>query len=98
MVVRDGRIVEDSDEHRRKGTAKIGRLMPLLLDSFGQDAPFVKADLQSLTARPRVTSSDGGKGLAELGFTVVLEKSEREKRLGGGDGVLGFLAATDVAL
>jgi hypothetical protein len=38
------------------------------------------------------------KGWPVLGFTVVLEKSEREKRLGGGGGVLGFLAATDVAL
>jgi hypothetical protein len=38
MVVRDGRIVEDSNEHWRKGTAKIGQLGPLLLDSFGQDA------------------------------------------------------------
>jgi hypothetical protein len=52
MVVREGRIVEDSDEHRQKGTAKIGRLRPLLLDSFGQYAPFVEADLQSLTSRP----------------------------------------------
>jgi hypothetical protein len=98
MVVRDGRIIEDSDEHRWKGTTKIGRLRPPLLDSFGQDAPFVKADLQSLTARPRVTSSDGGKSWPELGFKVVPEKSEREKRLGGGGGVLGFLAAVDVTL
>jgi hypothetical protein len=45
MVVRDGRIVKDSDEHRRKGTTEIGRLRPPLLDSFGQDAPFVEADL-----------------------------------------------------
>jgi hypothetical protein len=80
MVVRDGRIVEDSNEHRLKGTSKIGRLRPPLLDSFGQDAPFVEADLQSLTARPRVTSSDGGKSWSELGFTVVLEKSKRERR------------------
>jgi hypothetical protein len=86
MVVRDGRIVEDSDEHRRKGTAEIGRLRPPLLDSFGQDAPFVEADLQSLTSRPRVTSSDGGRSWPELGFTVVPERSEREK----GSGFLGF--------
>jgi hypothetical protein len=45
-----------------------------------------------------VTSSDGGKSWPELGFMVVPEKSEREKRLGGGGGVLGFLAAADVTL
>jgi hypothetical protein len=45
-----------------------------------------------------VTSSDGGKSWPEIGFTVVPEKSEREKRLGGGGRVLGFLAAADVAL
>jgi hypothetical protein len=58
----------------------------------------VEADLRSLTARPRVISSDGGKSWPELGFAVAPEKSEREKKLGGGGGVLGFPTAADVVI
>jgi hypothetical protein len=45
-----------------------------------------------------VTSSDDENSWPEIGFKVVLEKSEREKRLKGCGGVLVFLAAADIAL
>jgi hypothetical protein len=45
-----------------------------------------------------VASIGGDTSWPELGFAVVPEKSVREKRWGGGDGVQGFLAAADVAL
>jgi hypothetical protein len=67
-------------------------------DSSGQNESLIKAELGDNTARPRVSSIAGERTWPELGFTVVPEKSEREKRLGGGDGVLGFLAAANVAL
>jgi hypothetical protein len=45
-----------------------------------------------------VASIDGDTSWPELGFAVVPEKSEREKRLGGGGEVLGFLAAAGIIL
>jgi hypothetical protein len=45
-----------------------------------------------------VASIDGDTSWPKLGFAVVPEKSKREKRLGGGGGVLGFLAAAVIVL
>jgi hypothetical protein len=45
-----------------------------------------------------VASIGGDTSWPELGFAVFPAKSKREKRWGGGGRVLGFLAATDVAL
>jgi hypothetical protein len=69
------------------------------LDSFFLEVLGVEADLRSLMARLRVTSSDGGKSWPELGFTGTAERARaREEREGGGGGLLGFLAAADVVL
>jgi hypothetical protein len=51
----------NSGEMLRKGTVKIHRLSPPLLDSFLQEVLGIKAELQSLTVRLRVSSSDGEK-------------------------------------
>jgi hypothetical protein len=51
----------DSGEMLRNGMEKIRRLSPPLLDSFLQEVLGIKAELQSLTVRLRVSSSDGEK-------------------------------------
>jgi hypothetical protein len=66
----------DFSEHLRKGIAKIRRFRPPLLDSFLLEVLGVDAELQSLTVRLQVTSSDGGKSWPELGFRVLREKLE----------------------
>jgi hypothetical protein len=66
----------DSGEHLRKGIAKTRRFRPPLLDSFLLEVLGVDAELQSLTVRLRVTSSDGRKSWPELGFRGLREKLE----------------------
>jgi hypothetical protein len=66
----------DFGEHLRKGITKIRRFRPPLLDSFLLEVLGVDAELQSLTVRLQVTSSDDGKSWPKLGFRVLREKLE----------------------
>jgi hypothetical protein len=51
------------------------------LNSFFLEVLGVEADLKSLTARLRVTSSDGGKSWPKLGFAGTAERARtREER------------------
>jgi hypothetical protein len=51
-----------------KGTIDYQRFRPPLIDSFLWEVLGIEAELQGLTVRLRVTSSDGGKSWPELGF------------------------------
>jgi hypothetical protein len=54
------RSFADSNEHLRKGMVDYRRFRPPLIDSFLREVLGVEAELQGLSARLRVTSSDGG--------------------------------------
>jgi hypothetical protein len=93
IVVRFELGFANSGEMLRKGTEKIHRLSPPLLDSFHQEVLGVEAELQSLTVRLRVSSSDGEKNQPKLGFQASGKSSGKEKKR-----CLGFPAVVNHVL
>jgi hypothetical protein len=59
IVDRNRRSFADSGEYLRKGTVDYRRFIPSLTDSLLREVLGVEAELQGLSARLRVASSDG---------------------------------------
>jgi hypothetical protein len=55
------RSFADSGEYLRKGTVDYRRFRPSLTDSFLREIQSIEAELQDLSARLQVASSDGDK-------------------------------------
>jgi hypothetical protein len=78
------RSFADSDGYLRKGMVDYRRFLPPLTDSFLREVLGVEAELQELSARLRVASSDGDEhGRARVSVLLV-EMSGEEEEWGSG--------------
>jgi hypothetical protein len=86
MIANGGELgFVDSGELLQRGMADCQRFRPPLLDSSILEVLGVEAEVQSLTVKLWVTSSDSEKSRPELGFWGLMQRNKTGERKRDGD-------------